>query len=154
MMNCGYDPDPHFEYDLPPIAPQLWHAYNIAGEQMAVGILAALLHRNRTGEGQDVSVAVHEAVAKNTELDLMSWVMQHAPLWRLTCRHAVPTPNHTPNISHSKDGRWFISWGVSARDKAMLVPFLERYGMQGDLKRAEHGCRLARPQRTRLRPRR
>jgi len=134
MMNCGYDPDPALEYDLPPIAPQLWHAYNIAGEQMATGIVAALLHRNRTGDGQDVSVAVHEAVAKNTELDLMSWVMQHAPLWRLTCRHAIATPNHTPNISHSKDGRWFISWGVSARDKAMLVPFLERYGMQGDLK--------------------
>ena len=134
MMNCGYDPDPALEYDLPPIAPQLWHAYNIAGEQMAVGIVAALLHRNRTGEGQDVSLAVHEAVAKNTELDLMSWVMQHAPLWRLTCRHAISAPNHTPNISHSKDGRWFISWGVGPRDKAMLVPFLERYGMAGDLK--------------------
>jgi len=134
MMNCGYDPDPHLHYDMPPIAPQLWHAYNIAGEQMAVGIVAALLHRNRTGEGQDVSCAVHEAVAKNTELDLMSWVMQHAPLWRLTCRHAVAQPNHTPNISHSKDGRWFISWGVGARDKAKLVPFLEQYGMQGDLK--------------------
>ena len=133
MMNCGYDPDPQSNYDLPPIAPQLWHAYNIAGEQMAVGILAALLHRNRTGEGQDVSLAVHEAVAKNTELDLMSWVMQHAPLWRLTCRHAIAAPNHTPNISHSKDGRWFISWGVGARDKAKLVPFLDRYGMAADL---------------------
>lgn len=133
MMNCGYDPDPALEYDLPPIAPQVWHAYNIAGEQMATGIVAALLHRNRTGEGQDVSCAVHEAVAKNTELDLMSWVMQHAPLWRLTCRHAISKPNHTPNISHSKDGRWFISWGVGARDKAKLVPFLDTYGMAADL---------------------
>ena len=26
MMNCGYDPDPNFEYDTPPIAPQIWHA--------------------------------------------------------------------------------------------------------------------------------
>ncbi|GAC1341992.1 MAG: hypothetical protein NVSMB18_15180 [Acetobacteraceae bacterium] len=134
MMNCGYDPDPGLDYDLPPIAPQVWHAYNIAGEQLATGIVAALLHRNRTGAGQDVSCAVHEAVAKNTELDLMSWVMQHAPLWRMTCRHALAKPNHTPNISHSKDGRWFISWGVGARDKAKLVPFLERYGMAADLK--------------------
>jgi len=134
MMNCGYDPDPALDYDLPPIAPQVWHAYNIAGEQLATGIVAALLHRNRAGEGQDVSCAVHEAVAKNTELDLMSWVMQHAPLWRMTCRHALPKPNHTPNISHSKDGRWFISWGVGARDKAKLVPFLERYGMAADLR--------------------
>ena len=134
MMNCGYDPDPHLHYDMPPIAPQLWHAYNIAGEQMAVGIVAALLHRNRTGEGQDVSCAVHEAVAKNTELDLMTWVMQHAPLWRLTCRHAVTKPNHAHSISHSKDGRWFINWGVSVSDKEKLASFLERYGMQGDLK--------------------
>src|SRR5579864_6115468 len=36
MMNCGYDPKPDGEYDLPPIAPQMWHAYHIAGEQMAM----------------------------------------------------------------------------------------------------------------------
>src|SRR4051794_3053551 len=33
MMNCGYDPNPKLEYDTPPIAPQVWHAYHIAGEQ-------------------------------------------------------------------------------------------------------------------------
>lgn len=133
MMNCGYDPDPQRRYDLPPIAPQLWHAYNIAGEQLATGIVAALLHRNRTGEGQDVSCAVHEAVAKNTELDVMSWVMRRAPLNRLTCRHALEEVNHTPNLSHTKDGRWYMSWGVGPRDQAKLVPFLEGYGMQADL---------------------
>ena len=57
MMNCGYDPDPNFEYDTPPIAPQIWHAYHIAGEQMATGIIAALIHRERSGEGQDVVAA-------------------------------------------------------------------------------------------------
>ena len=133
MMNCGYDPDPALHYDLPPIAPQLWHAYHITGEQLAVGVVAALLHRMRTGEGQDVSCAVHEAVAKNTELDLMTWVMRATPLWRLTCRHALEEPNHSPSILHTKDGRWYAAWGVSARDKANLVPFLSRYGMQADL---------------------
>jgi len=73
MMNCGYDPDPNFEYDTPPIAPQIWHAYHIAGEQMATGIIAALIHRERSGEGQDVSLAIHEAVSKNPEQDLMFW---------------------------------------------------------------------------------
>jgi crotonobetainyl-CoA:carnitine CoA-transferase CaiB-like acyl-CoA transferase len=133
MMNCGYDPDPSLHYDLPPIAPQLWHAYHIAGEQLVVGALAALLHRSRTGEGQDVSCAVHEAVSKNTELDLMSWVMRRAPLHRLTCRHAMEQPNHTPNVAHTKDGRWYISWGVGPRDEAKLVPFLDRYNMRADL---------------------
>ncbi len=96
MMNCGYDPDPNLEYDTPPIAPQIWHAYHIAGEQLATGIIAALIHRHRTGQGQDVSVAVHEAVSKNPELDIMHWVMRRVPLWRLTNRHAAETPNHSP----------------------------------------------------------
>src|SRR3954465_9728342 len=81
MMNCGYDPDPNFEYDTPPIAPQMWHAYHIAGEQMATGIIAALIHRHRSGEGQDVSLAIHEAVSKNPEQDLMYWVCRRGALW-------------------------------------------------------------------------
>ena len=52
MMNCGYDPDPNLEYDTPPIAPQTWHAYHIAGEQLATGIIAALIHRERSGEAR------------------------------------------------------------------------------------------------------
>jgi crotonobetainyl-CoA:carnitine CoA-transferase CaiB-like acyl-CoA transferase len=51
MKNCGYDPDPNLNYDLPPIAPQIWHAYHIAGEQMAVGIIGAMIHRLHTGQG-------------------------------------------------------------------------------------------------------
>jgi crotonobetainyl-CoA:carnitine CoA-transferase CaiB-like acyl-CoA transferase len=70
MMNCGYDPAPGGTYDLPPIAPQMWHAYHIAGEQLAMGIIAALLYRWRTGQGQHLSCASHKAVAKCTEVDL------------------------------------------------------------------------------------
>src|SRR5689334_11480973 len=66
MMNCGYDPAPGGAYDLPPIAPQMWHAFHIAGEQLAFSIIAALLFRWRTGMGQRVSCAIHEAVAKST----------------------------------------------------------------------------------------
>jgi crotonobetainyl-CoA:carnitine CoA-transferase CaiB-like acyl-CoA transferase len=134
MMNCGYDPDPAMKYDTPPIAPQMWNAYHIAGEQLAVGVIAALLHRHHTGEGQDVSVAVHEAVAKNTELDLMHWVMRRAPLYRLTCRHAAEVKTHVPVIAHTKDGRWFITHGTGPRELANLIPFLGEYGMAADLK--------------------
>jgi len=134
MMNCGYDPDPGLHYDSPPIAPQMWHAYHIAGEQLATGIVAALIARYRNGQGQDVSVAVHEAVSKNPELDIMHWVMRRVPLWRLTNRHALETPNHSPSIMHTKDGRWFISHGMGARDLKNLVPLLAKYGMQADLR--------------------
>jgi hypothetical protein len=133
MMNCGYDPDPNLEYDTPPIAPQIWHAYHIAGEQLATGVIAALIHRHRSGQGQDVSVAVHEAVSKNPELDIMHWVMRRVPIWRMTNRHAAETPNHSPSISHTKDGRWFITHGMGARDLKNLVPLLSKYGLQADL---------------------
>jgi crotonobetainyl-CoA:carnitine CoA-transferase CaiB-like acyl-CoA transferase len=133
MMNCGYDPDPNFEYDTPPIAPQIWHAYHIAGEQLATGIIAAAIERHRTGTGQDVSVAIHEAVSKNPELDIMHWVMRRVPLWRMTARHAGEVPNHSPSIVHTKDGRFFISHGMGARDLKNLVPLLAKYGMEADL---------------------
>ena len=63
----------------------------------------------------------------------MSWVMRRAPLYRLTCRHASETVTRVPSISHTKDGRWFMTWGVGARDRANLTPFLDRYGMAADL---------------------
>ena len=91
VMNCGYDPDPAGRYDLPPVAPQAWHSFHIAGEQLVIGIVSALLYRLRSGLGQKVSVAIHEAVAKNTEMDLMSWVMLRQPVYRQTCRHALAT---------------------------------------------------------------
>ncbi|WP_284509284.1 CoA transferase [Caballeronia sp. GaOx3] len=137
MMNCGYDPDANGQYVAPPIAPQAWHAYHIAGEQTLVAVVAALLHRQRTGDGQDVACAIHQAVSINTELDLMSWVMRRAPLMRQTARHAAEKTNRVPNISGTKDGRWVMAAGVSARDKAKLVPFLSGYGKALDLKPPE-----------------
>jgi crotonobetainyl-CoA:carnitine CoA-transferase CaiB-like acyl-CoA transferase len=134
MMNCGYNPDPAGHYDLPPIAPQLWHAYYITGDQMHVAILAALVHRERTGEGQDISCAVHEAVSKNTESDVMSWIMRRQPLFRQTCSHATEWPSPAPPISHTKDGRWQMNISIGARDEAKLIPYLDSYGAAADLK--------------------
>lgn len=128
VMNCGYDPDPAGRYDLPPIAPQAWHSFHIAGEQLVIGIVSALLYRLRSGLGQKVSVAIHEAVAKNTEIDLMSWVMLRQPVYRQTCRHALATITN-PSISYTKDGRWNLSMHVGSRDSRLLRPFMERYGL-------------------------
>jgi crotonobetainyl-CoA:carnitine CoA-transferase CaiB-like acyl-CoA transferase len=128
VMNCGYDPDPAGHYDLPPVAPQAWHSLHIAGEQLVIGIVSALLYRLRSGVGQKVSVAIHEAVAKNTEIDLMSWVMLRQPVRRQTCRHALATITN-PSISYTKDGRWNLSMHVGERDRRFLRPFMERYGL-------------------------
>jgi crotonobetainyl-CoA:carnitine CoA-transferase CaiB-like acyl-CoA transferase len=146
MMNCGYDPEPDGHYDLPPVAPQIWQAYHIAGEQLAAGIAAALLQRNQTGNGQDLSCAVHHAVSINTELDLMNWVMRRAPLYRQTCRHAAEVPSATPIISYTKDGRWMMAQMLGSRDQANVVPFLRKYNLAADLadsdKAADVGARV------------
>ncbi len=99
VMNCGYDPLPDGHYDLPPIAPAAWQSYTIAGEQLVIGVLAAVFSRNRTGRGQYLSCAVHEAVAKSTELDLMNWVMRRSPLHRQTARHAAEKISAVPTIA-------------------------------------------------------
>lgn len=133
MTNCGYDPDPHGTYDLPPIAPQMWHAYHIAGEQLALAILAALLYRHRTGKGQALSCAIHDAVSKCTETDLMSWVMRRAPLLRLTCRHSKEKVSRVPSITYTKDGRWVMAHlGVAAQEGSRLASFLGKYGIAAD----------------------
>ncbi|MCB1743138.1 MAG: CoA transferase [Gammaproteobacteria bacterium] len=140
MMNCGYDPDPEGRYDLPPIAPQMWHAYHIAGEQLCMAIMSALIFRWRTGEGQAVSCAVHEAVAKSTEVDLMSWVMRRAPVLRQTCRHARESISPHPSIAHTKDGRWVMAnLGTRPNDGARLVGLLEKYGIDAGID-AEEGA--------------
>ena len=106
MMNCGYDPDPAGEYDMPPIAPQIWHAYHIAGEQLAIGIIAALIHRHRSGQGQDVSVrdprgGREEHRARPDELGDAAAAALPADL---PARAEPRSP--TRRSAHTKDGRW------------------------------------------------
>lgn len=128
VMNCGYDPLPDGRYDLPPIAPAAWQSYIIAGEQLVIGILAAVFSRHRTGRGQYVSCAVHEAVAKSTELDLMNWVMRRSPLFRQTCRHAAEKVSAVPTIAQTKDGRYLLTMLMGAKNEAQVTAFLQAQG--------------------------
>jgi crotonobetainyl-CoA:carnitine CoA-transferase CaiB-like acyl-CoA transferase len=129
LMNCGYDPLPDGLYDLPPVAPQLLQSFHVTGEQVAFGIVSALIHRLDSGEGQRLTCAVHEAVAKNTETDLMAWVVQHQPYYRKTARHAGPEVRSDFSLAQTKDGRWLHVISIGARDRNLLKPFMDRYGM-------------------------
>jgi crotonobetainyl-CoA:carnitine CoA-transferase CaiB-like acyl-CoA transferase len=131
-MNCGYDPLPDGHHDLPPVAPQAWHSFHIAGEHLAMGIVSALIRRQRTGGGQRVEVSIHEAVSKNTELDVTSWIMMRQPVHRQTCRHASAQITD-PSISYTKDGRWLLSMSLGRRDLNRLAPFMRKYGLGVDL---------------------
>lgn len=141
MMNCGYDPDPDGRYDTPPIAPQMWQAYQIASEQTVAGVLTALTYRERTGVGQYLSTAVHDAVSKNTEIDVPSWVFLRQPHRRQTCRHSMPAIS-APILSATRDGRWLIPYvtylGGGTEVFAGLVRLLTRYDLQDDLAEPEY----------------
>src|SRR5829696_9065958 len=135
-MNCGYDPLPDGTYNTPPIAPQLWQSYHIAGELTVMGILGAVVHRQRTGQGQRVSTSVHQAVSSNTESDVPSWVYRRMPHVRQTCRHSLPTAT-LPAIAMTQDGRWLLPYRTYLPAFGdtfdATVQLLKRYDAQMDL---------------------
>src|SRR3974390_2021047 len=45
MMNCGYDPDPSGFYETPPIAPQMWQSYHMAGEMTGFSPVTAFIYQ-------------------------------------------------------------------------------------------------------------
>lgn len=147
MANCGYDPEPGGHYDTPPIAPQMWQAYHIAGEMGVLAVLGALNYRLASGSGQRLSLAVHEAVSKNTELDLPNWIYSRSPHGRQTCRHSLQSGDKRfdlPWIAMTKDGRWmnpyrtYLQRGeASGADLlTMLVEMVEEHGLRVELDRA------------------
>lgn len=145
MMNCGYDPTPLGEYDTPPIAPQMWHSYHITGELTVIQILAALNYRLETGTGQKISASVHDAVSKNTETDVPSWIYARQEHARQTSRHSIaapPLPDGRPASTvnpnaRSKDGRWVLAYRTylegfgGSIDQMLRV--LRRYGSVEDM---------------------
>jgi crotonobetainyl-CoA:carnitine CoA-transferase CaiB-like acyl-CoA transferase len=105
MAICGYDPDTAGQYDTPPIAPQMWHAYHMAANYAFIGLLGALCYRDGTGVGQHIDVSIHEACCTNTELSMPYFMYNDMPVQRLTNRHAYPYTSQA--ASHrTKDGRY------------------------------------------------
>jgi crotonobetainyl-CoA:carnitine CoA-transferase CaiB-like acyl-CoA transferase len=101
---CGYDPNAAGEYDTPPVAPQMWHAYQIASHCAFMGLLGALFHREATGVGQFVDVSIHEACACHTELAPPYFMYNEALVRRVTNRHAHPWISE-PITFDTGDGR-------------------------------------------------
>ncbi len=135
-MNCGYDPEPSGRYDTPPIAPQMWQAYQIAGETTSIAIITALIYRQSTGNGQYLSASIHDSVSKNTETDVPNWIYQRLTHIRQTCRHSMPQ-EAVPALAMTKDGRWLLPYRTYLPGGAVLfhalVEMLSRHGMQSDL---------------------
>lgn len=136
MMNAGYDPTPEGDYDTPPIAPQMWHSNHMVGAQTADAIVAALLYRARTGNGQYIDASIHQAVSATTGSDIATWMYSRQTPRRQTGRYSSPRP--TPeSLATTKDGRHVLAF-VSAefmigREHPKWVELLERHNSADDL---------------------
>ncbi|MGD9889959.1 MAG: CaiB/BaiF CoA transferase family protein [Dehalococcoidia bacterium] len=109
MNMCGYDPDD--APDAPPIYPHGDHGYNTAAHFAVLGILAALLHRDRTGEGQYIDCSMHEALAGMTEIGMPYWLYRRQNILRQTGRHASVARTERW-IYRARDGRDVLIFGV------------------------------------------
>ena len=88
MASSGYDSDD--VADAPPIAPGGGNAWHIGGHYAYMGIMAALLYRDASGEGQYIEASIHEACALTTEGAIAIYLSTGDVVQRHTGRHASP----------------------------------------------------------------
>jgi crotonobetainyl-CoA:carnitine CoA-transferase CaiB-like acyl-CoA transferase len=133
MASCGYDPQADGVYDTPPIAPEMWQAYHIAGEYAVISITAALNFRELTGEGDCIDLSIHEAVSTCTEVAIPTYIYNGAVVRRQTGRHAAEGRTR-PWLRRTTDGRYvkaFLFWG--GRDVRVITEMLNEAGIEHDL---------------------
>ncbi len=133
MMCCGYNPKEDGSYDTPPIAPQMWHAYHIAGNQAFIATVGALIGRETTGIGDMIEVPIHQAVSVCTEIDVPYWIYNQTPCYRQTGRHAQPAVGPEVQFSTKDDRYSIILPNPFPGGYETLVDFLDKKGQAGDL---------------------
>ena len=136
MALTGYDPKPSGEYDTPPIAPQMWHASHVVGNQTCNAILAALIYRERAGRGQYIDASMHRAINCNTGSDIAHWVFSRKLCLRQTARYGEPRML-PETLAMTKDGRYVLAF-VSAefrlgREHKQWIEMMDKDGMADDL---------------------
>ncbi|HVZ08928.1 CaiB/BaiF CoA transferase family protein [Rhodopila sp.] len=133
MASCGYD-----EADVPnapPIAPGGGNAWHMGCHYAYMAIMAALVYRTVSGQGQYIDASVHDACALTTESAVANYVYRGEVLKRQTGRHHAAGP--TPRTQfQAKDGVYvtaLISGGLNPRNVKALAALTAEYGMETDL---------------------
>lgn len=108
--------------DGPPTLPPFGMADSIAGITAAFGVLAALLHRNRSGQGQEVDVSLYEPILTM----LGSFLIDYQQLGVVPERMGNTLPFTAPrNAYPTRDGRWIA---VSCSTQRTAQRLLEAIG--------------------------
>jgi len=134
MASCGYD-----ETDVanaPPIAPGGGNAWHMGCHYACMAIMAALVFRSVSGQGQYIDASIHEACALTTEAAVANYIYRGEVLRRQTGRHHAA--GVTPRTQfRAKDGLYvtaLMSGGLNPRNVANLAALMDGFGMAGDLK--------------------
>jgi len=133
LISCGYD-----DHSIPPIRPGGNQGYHTATSFAQIGVMLALLERQKTGRGQLVDVSMHEGCAVNVELANPYWFYPKVNVQRQTCRHAQPSPTQ-PALFRCADDRFVYFALILADPKpwAALVAWMESKGMAAQLSEPE-----------------
>ena len=118
----------------PPNVPPWRQGYISAGIMGAAGTLAALVYRDRTGEGQHVDVSMQEALSIDQETAMQTWDMLEALRCRTGSKGVIPFDIPGLGIYECNDGHVFGYLGTpgGAPWTAMLDWMVEE-GLQEDL---------------------
>ena len=129
LNSCGYD-----DHSLPPIRPGGDQGYQLAASHAQMGVMLALIERERTGRGQVVDIAMHDCLAVGAELANPYWFYPKVVVRRQTCRHAQPTPTQ-PAIFLCGDDRWvyFVIFVAEQKGWQALVEWLDSHDLAVDL---------------------
>jgi crotonobetainyl-CoA:carnitine CoA-transferase CaiB-like acyl-CoA transferase len=134
LNSCGYD-----DHTIPPIRPGGDQGYQSAASFAQMGLMLALIERERTGKSQVVDVGMHDCLAVGAELANPYWFYPKAVVRRQTCRHAQPTPTQ-PAIFQCGDERWvyFVIFAAEQKGWQALVEWLASRDLAVDLVEPEY----------------
>jgi crotonobetainyl-CoA:carnitine CoA-transferase CaiB-like acyl-CoA transferase len=125
VWSCGYD-----DHSLPPVRGLGGQAGQVAGVHAAMATLAAVVHRDSSGEGQHIDVNMHAALNVTTEGGSYEWLVAQHTLQRQTGRHASLVPT-SPTQVQAADGR-YVTVGFpprSPRDYQAILDWLDELGL-------------------------
>ena len=138
MASCGYDAAD--VPDAPPIAPGGGNAWHTGCHYACMAIMAALVYRTISGQGQYIDASIHEACALTTEAAVANYVYRGETLLRQTGRHhAAAATNRTQ--FRAKDGNYvtaLLTGGLNPRNVRNLAELMNSFGMAGDLMDARY----------------
>ena len=109
MMMNGYDIATY--PDAPPVHGIGDQAFNTACHFAVHGIMAAVLYRDRTGKGQHIDCAMHEALSCTVEVGMPYWLYMRQDVRRQTGRHAAAVVTEKWTYT-AADGRDVLVFGV------------------------------------------